>query len=159
MQVRVLPSQPKYKKGWYTIVDIRVSQQIIEVLEFLGEKFGIAVDWSSDTLIPIAKELCAKYISWEITTSIVWGIIGIILMAIGTFLLIKAIKNYKQCNHDSYYNDDIVWSFAIVGCVLLTIIGLIIIFTQVFDIVRCYRFPELQIYNYINYIINTQAAR
>lgn len=44
---------------------MKVSEQIIEVLEYLGEKFGVAIDWSSDNVLPMVKELCAKYISWK----------------------------------------------------------------------------------------------
>lgn len=49
-----------------------VGNQIIEVLNYLCDKFGIALDWSKESVIPYLQELCEKYISWEIATSTAW---------------------------------------------------------------------------------------
>ena len=51
---------------------MNVSDQIIQVIEHLGQKFGIAINWSSENLMPIVEELCTKYISYEIMTSKLW---------------------------------------------------------------------------------------
>lgn len=135
-------------------MEMRVSQQIIEVLEFLGEKFGIAIDWSSDTLLPVIKELCAKYISWEIMTSIIWIIICVLVVIGGIILLTKSAKMCKEP-----YADDFAWSFGVVGGILMIVIGVIVIAAQTFDIARCYCFPELQVYKYIESLIRTSTAQ
>lgn len=57
---------------------MKVSEEIIDVLEYLGEKFGVAIDRSSDTLLPVLQNLGHKYIRWEIATSIAWLVIGVI---------------------------------------------------------------------------------
>ena len=72
---------------------ITISKQIIEILDYLGEKFGIAIDWSADNVIPYIQTLCEKYIKWEISTSITWLIIGVIIMILGFLLWRIDIKN------------------------------------------------------------------
>ena len=49
--------------------------EIIKVLNDLSERLGIAVDWTSQNVLPYLQELCDKYISYEIWTSIVYILI------------------------------------------------------------------------------------
>lgn len=49
-----------------------ISDQIIAVMNDLCQKFGIAIDWSQENIIPYLTELAKKYISYEIATSIAW---------------------------------------------------------------------------------------
>lgn len=49
-----------------------VSDQIIQVLDNLCEKFGLAIDWTSENVIPYLTTLCTKLVSYEIWTSVAW---------------------------------------------------------------------------------------
>ena len=60
-----------------------VSSQIIEVLNDLCMKFGIAIDWSAKNVGPYAQELAAKFISWEIATSWMWIVVGVVITIVG----------------------------------------------------------------------------
>ena len=52
-----------------------VSEQIIQVINALCEKFGIAINWTSENVIPYLETLCRKLITYEISTSIFWMVI------------------------------------------------------------------------------------
>ena len=52
-----------------------MSEEIIKVLDNLAERFGVAVDWTSTNVIPYLQELCSKYITYEIATSVTWLVI------------------------------------------------------------------------------------
>ena len=56
-----------------------MSNEIINVLNALTEKFGIAIDWTSMNIIPYLEQLVNKYINYEITTSIIWIIVNFIM--------------------------------------------------------------------------------
>lgn len=116
---------------------ITISNQIIEILDYLGEKFGIAIDWSADNVIPYIQTLCEKYIKWEISTSITWLIIGVIIMILGFLLWRIDIKNKYV-----YIAPTVFGAFII-------LIGFVVVCVQSFDIVKCNVFPELQIIEYI----------
>lgn len=45
------------------------SSQFIEVLDALCAKFGIAVDWTSQNVVPYLTDLAARIITYEISTS------------------------------------------------------------------------------------------
>jgi hypothetical protein len=60
-----------------------MSQEIINVLDYLCKKFGIVIDWTSENVMPYLQDLCARYIKFEIHTSIMWIILcaGIMVLA------------------------------------------------------------------------------
>lgn len=35
-------------------------------------KFGIAIDWTAENIMPYIEQLCAKFINFEIYTSVFW---------------------------------------------------------------------------------------
>lgn len=108
------------------------SKEIIEILDYIGGKFGIAIDWSSDNVLPYVRQLCEKYIAFEMATSIAWLIVGVILAIIG-LLFIKADW------------DGLQWIVIIMLCM----IGLAMIGQQVYDIIACNTFPEMKIIEFI----------
>lgn len=119
---------------------MQASDQIIQVLDYLGEKLGVSIDWTSENILPYVQTLCSKYINWEIATSIVWLVVGIALI----ILAIIAFKGARNPN----INDE---GFLYLVFIVLLIFGILIIFTQIFDIIKCIYIPELQIYEYIKY--------
>ena len=123
---------------------MEVSDQIIEVLNYLGEKLGVTIDWTSENVWPYVQTLCGKYINWEIATSVVWLVVGIAL-------IILAIIAFKGANNDDIKDEGFLY---IVGA-FLTLIAIIIMFEQIFDIIRCIYIPELQIYEYVKSLMET----
>ena len=120
------------------------SKELIEVFEYLGEQIGVAVDWSSENVVPYITELCGKYIDWEIATSVAWFVMALILL-IATIVLAK--WGWKKAT-DRY--DEELWKIAIVVCVwLIAIVVMSVSSTQVMDILKCKFFPELQIYEFV----------
>jgi len=51
------------------------SQEIITVLDYLCKKFGIVIDWTSDSIMPYLEDLSVRYIRYEIMSSIAWMLV------------------------------------------------------------------------------------
>lgn len=132
---------------------MEVSEQIIEVLDYLGEKLGFSIDWTSENVLPYVQTLCDKYIRWEIATSITWMIFGLLLMILSYLLYKYAKKFYNKYLETN--NEDYQYSVIVLGVffVIIMIIGVIMTMEQVFDILKCMCFPELQIYEYISNLV------
>lgn len=113
------------------------SSQIIDVLNFLCQKFGIAIDWTSENVMPYLQELATKFISWEIATSKMWLGIGVFFCVLGIAGIV--IEAFTQC-----------WGgmMTFVGVIML-FIGLCIVGMQIYDILTCIHLPEKQIFEYI----------
>ena len=128
------------------------SEQTISILDYICNKFGVVIDWTSDNVWPMVEMLAGKYIKWEIASSILWIIlffISIIICTIGIKLIIKHIKN-------SSYVDEMWVAFCVF--ISLGIFGLACgIAAQAFDIARCIVFPELEIFEYLKETLNTMS--
>lgn len=124
-----------------------ISSQIIEVLNDLCMKFGMAIDWSQENVMPYLQELAGKYISWEVATSTAWLILLAVLAIVGIVLIVIDCKNTAK------------YEFGImifIGCILIGIAILAGVF-EVGDILTCKFFPEKQIIEYVHYLIQTKG--
>ena len=111
-----------------------MSDEIIKILDALTEKLGLAIDWSSSNALPYFQQVCNKYITYEIITSIIWIVIGIMLLLGGRYLFKK-----REYINDMFLGFDEMIIAAIIAMVL---IGGLMIVTQVLDIATCITFPE-----------------
>lgn len=136
-----------------------VSEQIIEVLNALCEKFGIAIDWTADNVLPYVQELCAKLISWEIWTSVYWIGLMTLLSVIFLFVSKKITERYvKERDNGKYCAEEGWLAGAIVSWVVfgsITIASMIVIGTQIHDIITCVTFPEMMLVEKIQGLIQT----
>ena len=123
-----------------------MSNEIIKILDDLGKRLGVAIDWSNKNIMPYLEELIERFIQWEITTSIVWGILGILLLSGGLIGTIIFVKQIIKCD---LWDED-VFGFMIGCSFLITILGVVVIMAQIFDICEAIYLPEKLTYDYIN---------
>ena len=131
-----------------------MSQEIIKVLDELGKRFGIVIDWSNQNIIPYLQELLKRFICYRNITACVWIIISIAITISGVVMIRFLNKWRKSDNYDKdYYNDDDMlagmgYIFSI--CIIAVGIGLII--GNMFGIIKNVCMPEMAIYEYITNI-------
>lgn len=138
---------------------MQVSDQIIAVLDNLCEKFGLAIDWTSETILPhitVLAEHLVTYEIWKSAASIVmmvfWTIVSIIL----TKKFYPTFKKKIEENRHSYSDFwEMASVFVCIGLALLWLGALICISVNTMQIIKCLTFPELFIFEYIQNLINT----
>lgn len=121
-----------------------MSEEIIKILDALAEKFGLVIDWTSANVIPYLNQLCEKYVNYEIATSVVWLILGLLLCVVGV-IFYKIVYKHKDwgVTHYNYSSDSyFVRGWIYFGVITIFVISIIMIITQTFDIVTCFTFPE-----------------
>lgn len=125
-----------------------MSAQIIEVLNDICEKFGVAVDWTSKNVQPYLKELMTKCINYKLATDIVWLVVGIVLLIIGWVLLRFAFNNnrkyheIKDYHERMYSNLDETAGFQFMsGCICLVIAVVLTLYFTI-NLITCVTFPE-----------------
>lgn len=125
-----------------------MSAQIIEVLNDICEKFGIAVDWTSKNIQPYLKELMTKCINYKLATDIVWLVVGIILLIIGGGLLRFAFNNNRKYHEiKDYYkqmhsNLDDVAGIQFIIAMIAICISIILILYFTINLIACFTLPE-----------------
>ena len=126
-----------------------ISSEIIEVLDYVGEKFGIAIDWTSNNVLPYLQTLVDKFIQWEISTSILWIVIATFIIAI--IIGLMNLKGVREANEDCC--DGMLWIPA-----SIIILGFfIVICVQIFDIIECNVFPEKVLYDFIKTMLSQNS--
>ena len=129
------------------------SEQTISILDYLCQKFGIVIDWTSDTGWPMVEMLAGKYIKWEIASSNLW----IVIFMMGVIACLWGIKTIKKHLSDSYIDE--MW---ILFCMFLGLgaLGFIAgVATQALDITRWFVFPELELFEFLKETVNSLTQK
>lgn len=131
-----------------------MSGEIIKLLDDLGRRFGIAIDWSSENVLPYLQDLMSRYVNYEVMTSVVWivvALVAIIGCSIGIFAVNRhanrALKENPYSGWDTGKGLLIGTFIILIGCFLICIIW------QTLDIVTCCTIPEKMIFEYLNYML------
>ena len=133
-------------------MELTVSKQIIEVLNVLCDKFGLAIDWTGQNILPYVQELAEKMVNYELWTSVMW----MFLFITGTFLcLFIGWKITKMKNFD--WDEDIFLPCVVISFILAgTILGIVsafVIIEQTMDIITCLTYPEKIIIEIVQSIV------
>ena len=116
-----------------------MSEEIIKILDDLGRRFGIAIDWSSQNVMPYLQDLMSRYIKYETMTSIMWMAIGVIGLLLGIIFIYKVFKS-----------DDLDSAGFVVIFIFVSIAYIVIIISQISDIITANTIPEKMIYEYLS---------
>ena len=71
-----------------------MSQEIIKVLEYLGEKLGIAIDWTTENVLPYAEQLFKRYVALKLVNTSIGTLIGVALVTTAIILTANITKGY-----------------------------------------------------------------
>ena len=128
-----------------------MSDEIIKLLDDLGRRFGIVIDWSSENVMPYLQDLMSRYINYEIITSIVWLIV-LVVCCTGMVIAIPRLITYERERNES---DCIVWpTVVVVIFIAMIILCLLGIGSQINDLIICNTIPEKMIIDYVNYLVS-----
>lgn len=122
-------------------MSISFSDELIKTFDYLLSQFGIAVDWTGENVIPYLQTLAEKLVRFEINTSIMWLVIGVVGLIVGVWMFVKDIKDWNT-------------GICLIGGILTIVAGVICCW-QVYDIIKCVSFPELYVFEYIELALHT----
>ena len=83
-----------------------MSQEIINVLNYLGEQLGIAIDWSAENIWPQVMDILGRYRLLEIISTAMWIFAEVTAII---FALVVAIKCIKANNKIRITKEDNFW--------------------------------------------------
>ena len=134
---------------------MEISEQVIEVLDAVCDKFGIAIDWTSNNVIPYIEQLGNKIVTYDVCMSIMWLVVGCIPLTIA--FLIKKFLNKKKLEaedkpNDYYFTDGTLDEKA-TDCyfviVILLAVAIVIGIDNIQSIIQDIVFPEKAIIEFI----------
>jgi hypothetical protein len=141
--------------------------KIIETLDYLFEKFGIAVDWTTENVLPYVEQLAEKIVTYNIVVEAMWvgaSVLGIIVCCIYARILYGSYKLCKTTQKDtllvSYLPRLECTDFSMVGfganilVAFIAITSIICLFIDGGDLLKWIFIPELQLIEYVSNLVN-----
>lgn len=100
-----------------------MSEEIIKVLDYIGEKLGIAIDWTAENVWPQVLDIFGRYRIFRLVGSSMWLAASICIMIILAMLWVKAIKARGVC--DKEHKNNFWWSYRSYGISMEGTFGLL----------------------------------
>ena len=131
-----------------------MNEEIIKVIDELGKRFGIVIDWSNQNIIPYLQELLKRFIYYRNITACVWIIISIAMTISGVVMIRFLNKWRKSDNYDKDYcsDDDMLAAMGYIFSICIIALGIGLIIGNMFGIVKNICMPEMVVYEYIKNI-------
>ena len=148
------------------------SDNFIAIMDELGKRLGIAIDWTSANVIPYLQDLATRLIKYKIAIGILYMIIPIVFTAIFAVLtkifhkkamaLPETMKEqgWSYC-YKPYDESCLSTWFAYISWVCLVISAIVtisVIGVQTLNIIQAITFPEKTIFEYISSLLNNGQA-
>lgn len=128
------------------------SREIIAILDYLCQRFGIAIDWTSDNVMPYLQDLGERFIQYEIYTSFASCVLAAVVLAVsGVIWFLATILDKNRRNNIGEVSKAVFFVALVVGafvCMMETI-----------DIIECYTLPEKTILDYLQTLMDSASSR
>jgi len=143
-----------------------MSEEIIKVLDYLGEKFGVAIDWTQENVLPYLQDLLSRFAGYRIAISVFW----IIAAIVGCFLFIylgkKMVASFKTTREKKVdtllfetwgdsMNPTVLGAFAIFGLIALAVTSIGVFFCSAEELIKWIFIPELPMIEYLKGLVES----
>lgn len=139
-----------------------MGEEIIKVLDALSEKLGIAIDYTSDNIIPYAQQLSEKLVNYELVTSIMFIVLNVIPVIVTLVLIKYILKSIKNKTYTTKGSEFTVYEVATIFAAVLSffcIFFTINIISEAIDIITCITFPEKIIFEYVTEVLQSMQTQ
>ena len=131
-----------------------MSEEVIKVFDYIGEKLGVAIDYTQENIYPYLEGLWHRYITFEIVKHSIGCAVAAIMLIIALFVVKKLYSYYKQALNgdvDGFFfclgwrekpeMNDISICLSIIACAML-IFSIIFMICSLTSIIEWSLIPE-----------------
>lgn len=134
-----------------------MSEEIIKVFDYIGEKLGIAIDYTQKNIQPYLEDLWHRFITYEIVVHSLQFIGSFIIVLICLYFILRFFKAMKKAENGEidklfyhkplphFYNypelRDLGLVIMIISCIFVLIFTILTIF-QLSDLIELLIIPE-----------------
>ena len=148
----ILSYQQDYKEGGNIMTD-----EIIKLLDELAKRFGIAIDWTSENVIPYLEDLFNRFITYNIIISVFWTILLFAVIWFDVWFVKKSLQMYKEDEDNIFFKTfylgrDItsLWVFTVIAIAVGSLISTILGFIALIEIPKLIFVPEMFMIDWLN---------
>lgn len=141
-----------------------MNNQIIEAVDYLGEKIGLAIDWTAENVYSQLVDFMSRYKVYSIIEDAIWMLIGICIVFAFVWFIKKylipdhnlARENKTDTNFHEYYKYitpnvqlNVEGGLIMIFGGIAFVVALTVTILEARDIIRWTFIPEYQFYNII----------
>lgn len=142
------------------------SNQVIEILNEICNKLGIAVDWTSKNILPQVKIVCEKLVKYFIIQKSIMYSFGFLFVCVSIAYGIFLIKQFLQCRATKkdnylfeYYTREgsadlqsYTWIINVIA-IVIGLTGIILFGIGLSGLIKWLTVPEIAIIEYLTDMI------
>lgn len=125
-----------------------MSEEIIKVIDELGKRFGVAIDWTNQNIMPYLQELFKRFIRYKNITSGIVIIISI-TMIIGGVIIFKFLNKWRKSDDYDDFEDEFLAEGGYLFAIVIIALGIGLIIGSILGIIKNICMPEMVVYEYI----------
>lgn len=125
-----------------------ISSEITNILNDLGNRLGVVIDWGNQNIVPYIQELVKRIAYLRIANCIIWLVVAVIL----TVVIIKTIKwlyKYSKSDERDVYSEDMIYIGGITMTIIFATIALIGYIWALSELPEAIFLPEITAIEYI----------
>ena len=129
---------------------------VVQIIDALAEKFGIAIDWTSQNVLPYMQDLMGRIVNYEIWINAFWMIflpIVAVVLGIAAYKCIKKAKSIDEYDWIENFPGILGVTFTIL-CGVAIVATLVMIPIGAIRIIECVNIPEKIFMEYIGQCLN-----
>lgn len=126
-----------------------MTNQFIENLNAVCDKLGIAIDWTSDNLMPQIQDLLTRYARYLLADTITGLVTGVLLIVVSVFLVKYSVRTTRNVDVDDTWennNDGMAIGIAVTAFIvaaLVAVIGLCFFLFNLGSVVKVIMVPDV----------------
>lgn len=147
-----------------------MSAEVIKVFNYIGEKLGIAIDWTQENIMPYLEDLVARFVKLNVIEAGLGVFICLICFIVSLIFFVKMIKTffqYQKTNESNFFWEEgeyydtaltIPTIILTIICGICLLIGIIGVPMNISELIKWIYIPEFQIVEEISYMMKTMGA-
>ena len=145
-----------------------MSNEIIKILDDLGRRFGVMIDWSSKNIEPYITDIMSRLTTYKIIANSIGVGIGVLCLIATIWLWGALICSYKKCMQtekdtlliETYSLMDLKYKeltemgrVVVFSAIPLTIATFIVLPVCIISLLKWVCIPELQMIDYVTSLL------
>ena len=126
-----------------------MSTEVIKVLDAVCEKLGLAIDWTSKNMLPVAENFIHQYGMYLLVQNIFTTILALFVFIFGIILLKKTTESFSKGtwarDHELRYIES--YSGTGVTCMILALLGIpagfLLFIFEGLELIKAITIPEI----------------
>ena len=129
-----------------------------QITAYLEEKFGIVLDWTSDTVLPMLKELMHRVTVYHIVSDSIIIVVCLLVIIGSMIFFAKEIKAYREQEDSSWFLEtygDLTFSAIMITVILamFTAVAIVLSLCATGNLLNWVFIPEVQFFKYVSVLI------